>query len=92
VYVVCKPFSVKKCSYSKRQVHKFPRVRLQNIPVLCTMWVRIRIGSRFNGDHGSESKRAKMTHKNRKVLNVLFFGLKASPVAGRPFLWRPRDK
>ncbi len=55
-------------------------------PVLW-IWIRIRIGSRFNGVPGSGSRRAKMTHKHRKKLinfiflsagslDVLFCGLK----------------
>jgi hypothetical protein len=43
------------------------------------LWIRI--GSGFNGIPGSGSRRAKMTHKNRKVLffevlDVLFEGRK----------------
>jgi hypothetical protein len=56
------------------------------------LWIRIRIGSGFNGVpesvSGSGSRRAKMTHKQKKVhkLNFLkcwmfFLGQKASPVA-----------
>ena len=55
------------------------------ISINLTCWIRI--------------QGAIMTHKYRKrkeiscfeVLDVLFWGLKASPVAVRP-LWRPRDK
>jgi hypothetical protein len=56
-----------------------------------------RIGSRFNQVSGSGSRRAKMTHKNRKNLeipcsdvldvpSVLFWGLRASSVARTSFM------
>jgi hypothetical protein len=41
-----------------------------SLPVL---WIRIRIGSGFNGVPVSGSRRAKMTHKNRKKKLKLFF-------------------
>jgi hypothetical protein len=56
--------------------------------------IRILIGSEFNQVGGSGSRRAKVTHKNRKsegiscleALDVLFCGLKVSHVAWTSFL------
>jgi hypothetical protein len=37
------------------------------------LWIRIRIGSGFNGVPGSGSRRAKMTQKKRKqIINFIF--------------------
>jgi len=61
------------------------------------LWIRIRIGFGLNGvpGSGSGSRRAKMTHTNRKssqisffeVLNVFFWGMKASFVAWTSFIF-----
>ncbi len=59
-------------------------------------WIRIQLVRSVDPDSesGSESKRAKMTHKSRnflenscfEVLDVLFWGLKASSVAWKSFM------
>ncbi len=61
------------------------------------LWIRIRIriGSGFNGVPGSVSAFAIRIRIEKRlifeVLDVLFWGLKASPELGCP-IWRPRDK
>jgi hypothetical protein len=79
-----------------REVASLPKQNFHNMikPVLC---IRIRIRIRIRIVPGS--RRAKMTHKNRKsyeisssdVLDVLFRALTASHVARTAFIRRLRD-
>jgi hypothetical protein len=51
------------------------------------MWIRIRIGDRFNGILGSGSRRAKITHRNRKkFINLIFLGSECSFLRAEGFL------
>jgi hypothetical protein len=47
-------------------------VVLQILNFKVVLWIRNRIGSGFDGVTGSGSRSGKMTHNEKKLLNVIF--------------------
>ncbi len=53
-------------------------------------WIRIRIGNTDPDPGGPKWNKKSEENSSFEVLDILFWGMKTSPVAGRP-LWRHRD-